>query len=148
MPLASVSTREAPFREKQLASHFYRTKVGEAPLRKLDNERGISHMLVNQTTGAANLDVHINELKVDSGPGERHFHAKAENVYIVLEGCLEVVVEGERHLLLKDDVGWIPAGIVHTAGNAGTHGVCRMIEIYAPAGKDFNVVDSWKRPDA
>jgi mannose-6-phosphate isomerase-like protein (cupin superfamily) len=131
-----------------MASPFYTTKVGQASIRQLDRERGISHMLVNQTTGASNVDVHINELKVDSGPGERHFHANAENVYIVLEGCLEVVVEGERHLLYKDDVGFIPAGIVHTAGNAGTHGVCRMIEIYAPAGRDFNVVEGWFRPES
>lgn len=131
-----------------MASPFYTTKVGQASIRQLDNGRGISHSLVNQTTGASNVDVHINELNVDSGAGERHFHAKAENVYIVLEGCLEVVVEGERHLLYKDDVGFIPAGIVHTAGNAGTHGICRMIEIYAPAGRDFNVVEGWFRPDA
>jgi mannose-6-phosphate isomerase-like protein (cupin superfamily) len=131
-----------------MTSPFFRTTVSDAPLRMLDRERGISHMLVNQTTGAANVDVHINELKVDSGAGERHFHAKAENVYIVLEGCLEVVVEGERHLLYKDDVGFIPAGIVHTAGNAGTHGLCKMIEIYAPAGKDFNIVEGWTRNDA
>jgi mannose-6-phosphate isomerase-like protein (cupin superfamily) len=126
---------------------FYRTSVAEAPIRQLDRGRGISHMLVNLTTGAVNVDVHINELKVDSGPGERHFHAKAENVYVVLEGCLEVVVEGERFLLYKDDVGHIPAGVVHTAGNAGTHGLCRMVEIYAPAGKDFNIVEGWIRTD-
>lgn len=131
-----------------MANPFYKTSIGEAKLRTLDGERGISHMLVNLTTGATNVDVHVNELKVDSGPGERHYHAKAENVYVVLEGCLEVVVEGERFLLYKDDVGWIPAGVVHTAGNAGTHGVCRMVEIYAPAGKDFNIVEGWKRPDA
>jgi len=130
-----------------MTSRFFTTKVGEAPLRMLGLDRGISHMLVNQTTGASNVDVHINELKVGSGPGERHFHARAENVYIVLEGCLEVVVEGERHLLYKDDVGFIPAGIVHTAGNGGTDGICRMIEIYAPAGKDFNVVEGWTRDD-
>lgn len=119
------------------------TKIGEAPSRGLKFERGRSVMLVNEQTGATNVDVHINHINIDSGPGERHFHAKAENVYIVLEGCLEVVVEGERHLLYPDDVGFIPPGVRHTAGNAGTHGVCKVIEIYAPAGPDFHVVEDW-----
>ncbi len=123
----------------------YFTKISEAPSRGLNLDRGKSVMLINDKTGAANVDVHINHINVDSGPGERHYHAKAENVYIVLEGCLEVVVEGNRYLLYKDDVGFIPAGVVHTAGNAGTDGVCKVIEVYAPAGHDFHVVDDWKR---
>ncbi len=123
----------------------YFTKISEAPSRGLNLDRGKSVMLINDKTGAANVDVHINHINVDSGPGERHYHAKAENVYIVLEGCLEVVVEGNRYLLYKDDVGFIPAGVVHTAGNAGTDGVCNVIEVSAPAGHDFHVVDDWKR---
>lgn len=129
-----------------MAEAFF-TKISGAPSRGLNLGRGTLAMLVDERTGAHNVDVHINTINIDSGPGERHFHARAENVYIVLEGCLEVVVEGERHLLYKDDVGFVPPGIVHTAGNAGTHGICRVIEIYAPAGKDFNVVEDWTRKD-
>lgn len=129
-----------------MAEAFF-TKIAGAPSRDLNLGRGTLAMLVDERTGAHNVDVHINTINIDSGPGERHFHARAENVYIVLEGCLEVVVQGERHLLYKDDVGFVPPGIVHTAGNAGTHGICRVIEIYAPAGKDFNVVEDWTRKD-
>jgi mannose-6-phosphate isomerase-like protein (cupin superfamily) len=124
------------------------TTIADAPSRGLNLNRGTSVMLVNERTGATNVDVHLNHINVDSGPGERHFHARAENVYVVLEGCLEVVVEGERHLLYKDDVGFIPPGIVHTAGNAGSHGICRVIEVYAPAGPDFHVVEGWTRDRA
>ena len=38
-------------------------------------------------------------------------------------------------------VGFIPPGLKHTAGSAGGHGATRVIEIYAPAGADFHVVD-------
>jgi mannose-6-phosphate isomerase-like protein (cupin superfamily) len=125
-----------------MSKPFFGTIAG-APQRSLKFERGRMTRLVDQTTGASNVDVHINVINVDSGPGEMHFHKYAENVYIVMEGMLEVVVEGERHLLGPNEVGFIPPGIVHTAGNAGTHGVCTVIEVYAPAGQDFQVVDKW-----
>ena len=122
---------------------FHRIKITDAPTVPLALGRGIKRKLVDPETGAANMDVHVNELNVDSGSGEIHYHAKAENVYVVLEGMLEVVIEGERHLLGPGEVGFIPPGVVHTAGNAGTHGVCRIIEIYAPAGQDFHEVAEW-----
>jgi mannose-6-phosphate isomerase-like protein (cupin superfamily) len=127
---------------KMVAKAFF-GKIGDAPTRSLKFDRGIMTRLVDQANGASNVDVHINTINIDSGPGEMHFHRYAENVYIVLEGLMEVVVEGERHLVGPDQVGFIPPGVVHTAGNAGTHGVCKVIEIYAPAGEDFHVVDKW-----
>ncbi len=130
-----------------MTTKFFRTTISSAPIRELDG-RGISRMLINLATGAEKVDVHLNELQAGTGQGQRHFHAKAENVYVVLEGCPEVVVEGESFLLNKDDVGFIPAGVVHTAGNGSADGLCRMLEIYAPAGRDFNVVEGWTRPDA
>jgi mannose-6-phosphate isomerase-like protein (cupin superfamily) len=122
--------------------------ISDAPKRSLKFERGTATRLVDQTTGASNVDVHINHINVDSGPGEMHYHRYAENVYVVLEGMMEVVVEGERHLLGPNQVGFIPPGLVHTAGNAGTHGVCKVIEVYAPAGQDFHAVDKWSAESA
>jgi mannose-6-phosphate isomerase-like protein (cupin superfamily) len=118
------------------------TKISEAPIREMALGRGRSIQLVNEETGARNLDVHVNEINDDSGPGELHYHARAENIYIVLEGVLEVVVEGERHLLGPNEVGFIPPGLEHTAGSARSHGVTRVIEIYAPPGADFHVVEA------
>ena len=114
--------------------------LAEAPTRVMRLERGIQTMLFAEHTGAANIDVHINELKVGSGTGPYHYHARAENVYIVLEGTFEVVVEGKRYYLRKDDVAFIPPGLRHYAGNAGDV-PARAIEIYAPAGQDFHIVD-------
>jgi len=122
------------------------TSIGAAPRRPMKLGRGTGIKLVNEETGSPKLDLHLNVINDDSGPGEVHFHRHADNVYIVLEGVLEVVVEGERHLLEKDDVGFIPAGLVHTAGSAGGHGPTRVLEIYAPAGYDFHEVESFENP--
>ncbi|MCG8505524.1 MAG: cupin domain-containing protein [Sphingomonadales bacterium] len=116
-------------------------KIDDAPTGKLKFDRGWTRRLVNENTGAKNVDVHINHINDDSGPGELHYHARTENVYIVLEGVLEVVVEGERHLLEPGWVGYIPPGAHHTAGSVGGRGVTKVIEIYAPAGHDFHVVE-------
>lgn len=120
----------------------YFATLPKTPTRQLAHARGNLFQLLNDAQGAS-MDVHLNVINVDSGPGEIHYHERAENIYFVLEGCLEVVVEGERHLLYPNDVGYVPPGLVHTAGNAGTHGVCRVLEIYAPPGRDFHVVDDW-----
>lgn len=122
------------------------TSIGAAPRRPMKLGRGTGIKLVNEETGSPGLDLHLNVINDDSGPGEVHFHRRADNVYVVLEGVLEVVVEGERHLLEKDDVGFIPAGVVHTAGSVGGHGPTRVLEIYAPAGYDFHEVESFENP--
>ena len=122
------------------------TNINEAPTRQMKLGRGTGIKLINEETGSPKVDVHLNMINDDSGPGEIHFHEHADNVYIVLDGVLEVVVEGERHLLQKDDVGFIPAGMVHTAGSAGGHGTTRVLEIYAPAGFDFHIVESFENP--
>ena len=120
--------------------------INTAPTRQMKLGRGTGIKLINEEIGSPKVDVHLNMINDDSGPGEIHFHEHADNVYIVLEGVLEVVVEGDRHLLEKDDVGFIPAGMVHTAGSAGGHGTTRVLEIYAPAGFDFHIVESVENP--
>jgi mannose-6-phosphate isomerase-like protein (cupin superfamily) len=112
----------------------------DAPVRTMRLDRGVQLRLFGEETGACNVDVHINVLNIDSGTGPYHYHERVENVYIVLEGTFEVVVEGRRYYLRKDDVAFIPPGLRHYAGNAGDI-PARAIEIYAPAGTDFHIVD-------
>jgi quercetin dioxygenase-like cupin family protein len=105
-------------------------------------ERGTQYQLVGPHNGAANVDVHINVIKLDSGRGPYHFHERAENIYIVLEGRVEACIDGVRYVLAKDDVAFIPPGLRHRAGTAPDSTVpARVIEIYAPADADFNLVD-------
>jgi mannose-6-phosphate isomerase-like protein (cupin superfamily) len=114
--------------------------LSEAPTRPLRFDRGTQIRLFTEDTGTKNVDVHINVINADSGSGPYHYHERAENVYIVLDGQIEAIVEGKRYLLGKDDVAFIPAGLKHSAGAAGG-APARAIEIYAPAGTDFHIVD-------
>jgi mannose-6-phosphate isomerase-like protein (cupin superfamily) len=104
-------------------------------------ERGMTSHLVGPADGARNLDVHINHLNADSGLGPYHFHRYAENVYVVLSGVAQAVVDGRRYLLVPDDVAYLPPGVPHAAGSAG-FGPAVVMEIYAPAGKDFNIIET------
>ena len=113
--------------------------ISDAPSRAMRWDRGTQIRLVGPEIGANNLDVHINVINTDSGPGPYHVHEKAENVYIVLEGTAEAVVAGKRYRIGPDQVAFIPPGVPHGAGSDGS-GPVRVIEVYAPAGQDFHIL--------
>ena len=115
-------------------------RIEDAPVRVMRWDRGKALRLVDEADGAKNVDVHINLINVDSGPGPTHYHAKAENIYVVLEGNVEAIVEGKKYRLGPGEVAFIPPGVRHQAGNCGDN-VARVLEIYAPAGEDFHIVD-------
>ena len=123
---------------------FYKTTLDGQANRPLELGRGNIRDLIGPPQGAKNVDVHINIIEPGTGRGEIHYHRKTENIYIVLEGCLEVCLEGgERHTLSVGEVGFIPPGVIHTAANADKKNPVRIIEIYAPAGTDFHEVEFW-----
>lgn len=114
--------------------------VNDAPTWTMRWDRGTRIKLFDEENTPGNVDVHLSVLKVDSGPGPYHYHARAENIYIVLEGTFEVVVEGKRYYLRPGDVAYIPPGLRHYAGTSGDT-PAKAIEIYVPAGDDFHIVD-------
>lgn len=116
------------------------TSIPSAPTRPMQLGRGYQRVLV-EGEGAINVDVHVNVIKVGSGPGPYHYHERCENIYIVLSGTIEAIVDGVRHVLRKDDVAFIPPGVPHSAGNVGDADAV-AIEIYSPPrGTDFHVVE-------
>lgn len=123
------------------------TSIAEAEQAVMRLGRGVTKHLVGPRNGARLVDMHINVLNQDSGMGPYHFHEHAENVYLVLEGVVHVVIDGSFHELKKDDVAFIPPGVPHAAGSSG-HGQAVLLEIYAPAGRDFHIVSDqppgWK----
>ena len=123
---------------------FHKVKIENAPTRSLPMARGTVFGCVDPRVGSNNVDVHVNVIKPGASRGEIHYHAQAENVYIVMDGQLEVCIEGgQRPVLDVGEIGFIPPGVVHTATNARSDIFCRIVEIYAPAGKDFHEVDDW-----
>ena len=123
---------------------FHKVKIKNPPTRSLPMGRGTVFGCVDPGVGSNNVDVHVNIIKPGASRGEIHYHAQAENVYIVMEGQLEVCIEGgQRHLVEVGEIGFIPPGVVHTATNARSDISCKIVEIYAPAGEDFHEVDGW-----
>ena len=119
----------------------FRIRPDNAPTKPLRGNRGVSYLLVNPQMGVSeHLDVHLNELAPGSGPGPTHFHQQAENLYWVLEGRLEVTVDDDVHVLERGDILFIPPGVIHATRNGGEV-VSRFIEIYAPPGPDFHIVE-------
>jgi mannose-6-phosphate isomerase-like protein (cupin superfamily) len=119
-------------------------RIEDAPTRTMPQNRGKTLRLVDEADGAKNVDVHINLLNARSGMGPTHYHAKAENIYVVLEGILDVIIEGKNYRLNPGEVAFIPPGTPHAAGNHGDT-VVRLLEIYSPPGQDFQLVDEKKR---
>ena len=117
------------------------TSLRDAPRKRLRSDRGETIRIVDEELGPArNVDVHMNILRAGSGPGPFHFHAEAENVYIVLDGAIEVRFADEIRRLGEGEALLIPPGVPHGTSNPGSDDA-RFIEIYAPAGLDFHVLE-------
>lgn len=103
----------------------------------LDNGRGEKIRLVDERLGTTAIDLHHNTLAPGGPPGRYHRHAKSDNVYIVMAGTGELVVDGKAHSVTRGQVIFIPAGMPHSLNNPGSEPF-EIFEIYAPAGPDFD----------
>lgn len=117
------------------------TRFDDAPTDQMRFDRGIVTKLFGTYNGAQHVDMHINLLQPDSGPGPYHYHAESDNVYFVLQGEICVLVEGEEFRLAAADALFIPPGLRHATSNCGDV-PARFIEIYAPAAPDFHMAET------
>ena len=110
--------------------------LGTMPATPMPNGRGETLKLVNTTTGTEKIDVHLNRLKPRGPRGQLHRHSQSDNVYIVRSGEALLMAGGETHTIRANHVAFIPAGMPHSLSNV-SNAVFEMIEIYAPAGRQF-----------
>lgn len=112
------------------------TAIASAPKKEMSNDRGVNHIMVDESVGLGNLFIQVQEFREGAAFGKYHYHEHSDNVFMVLDGTLKAVVDGETHLLNAGDLLFIPAGAAHKATNGGS-GTVRALEIYAPpAGSD------------
>jgi len=111
-------------------------RAGEGRPGELRHGRGLMIRLVDEGIGAAAVDFHLNVIRAGTEPGPYHLHTTAENVYHVLEGRVQIRIDGIDHMAGPGDTVFIPPGVPHSAHNAGD-GDARLIEIYAPTKPDF-----------
>lgn len=71
-----------------------------------------------------------------------HVHGATE-IFYVLEGELEHIVNGESQLLEPGMLGFVrpPDEVDHKVGPEG----CRALVIWAPGGEGARIVENWKR---
>jgi mannose-6-phosphate isomerase-like protein (cupin superfamily) len=111
------------------------TSIDASPKKEMSNDRGTNHLLVDGQ-GLGNVMLQVQEFKVGAAFGKYHYHEASDNIYLVLDGTIKAIVDGETHLLTEGDLLFIPAGSPHKTTNGGDT-VARALEIYAPpAGED------------
>jgi len=103
-------------------------------------DRGFVTKLVGPEIGAAKVDLHFNRIKVGSEPGPYHIHTNAENVYYVFSGTASIRSGADTFTVTPGHVVFIPPMVPHAVSNEGPEELVIM-EIYAPAGADFQEVD-------
>ncbi len=67
------------------------------------------------------------------GATQRHYHARSEEIYLIVEGGGELEVDGERREVAAGDAVLIPPKAWHelTAGRSGVRLLCCCVPPYA-----------------
>lgn len=86
------------------------------------------------------------------GPGERgriHRHARQEEVYLVLDGILDLIVEGETHELGPGELVRVAPAVRRQLVNRGPHRLSLLALGAASehAGRDGEAFRSWEETD-
>ncbi|MGH2465626.1 MAG: cupin domain-containing protein [Candidatus Limnocylindrales bacterium] len=116
-----------------------RTSIESSRKVPMSKDRGVNHVLVDGD-GLNNVSIQVQEFKVGAAFGTYHYHESSDNIYVVLNGTIQAVVDGETHVLSEGELLFIPAGSPHMTTNGGDI-VARALEIYAPpAGADSHAM--------
>jgi quercetin dioxygenase-like cupin family protein len=78
-----------------------------------DNHRVLGESLRPLLTNAMGSSMEIFDTSGPAGSGPPPHHHPWEEIYVVLDGELEVTVDGEAHVLEKGGVAHVAAGSVH-----------------------------------
>ena len=119
-----------------MARGFRLVSPDEVEVRPLQGGRGLSYRLLDERTGSGRVELRLNVIAPGSPPGPYHYHSECEDIYVVLAGEALLVVEGEEYRATAGQVAYIAPGVRHCVQNVGSKEL-RVLEIYAPAGPDF-----------
>ena len=89
-----------------------------------------------ETVGAEHLEIVLGYIE-PSGKAEPHFHANSEQVIYLLEGQIEVEIQGETSLMEPGDAVYFPPGIKHRADVVGDKSA-KCLVIYSPPIQSLN----------
>lgn len=126
--------------DRQDGMKAYVIKPEDAPVKEIQFGRGMAIQLVNPSMGSERLDLHVNVLRPGAREGPYHLHTNVENIYYILEGKVRIVLDGVAHEPTPGTAIFIPPDVPHSATNIGDT-EARLLEIYAPANRDFVFLD-------
>jgi mannose-6-phosphate isomerase-like protein (cupin superfamily) len=95
------------------------TPAGSGEVRVLKHGTGVSTRLVEPPPDGDGLVVSRISLEPDVGPKPLHLHRHAQNIYVALEGVLEVRLDTGTERLEPGDSILIPPGRPHATRNPG-----------------------------
>ena len=90
---------------------------------------GVKYRIILQSPGLSVVDTYS---PAGSGP-PRHIHDDADETFVVVEGRVEVWIEGETHFLSAGEAMTIPRGREHTF-RVTDDGPARKFVVLAPGG--------------
>lgn len=99
---------------------------------------------------SGNYDLVIGETAPNVPGPPPHFHSALNEVFMVIEGEMEFVINGELKNIKKGESVDLPPNVVHTFKNSGST-TCKWINIHSPKGflsffKDMGIPEN--EPDA
>jgi len=121
--------------DMSLVGHEYQSPTGGTKIRMLLEEANL---------GGTELEIGEITFPPGANSGD-HLHGATE-VFYVLSGELEHVVDGKSHLLKPGMLGYVrpPAKVNHVV--PGKEPVKALV-IWAPGGEAHRIVDRWKKVD-
>ena len=121
--------------DMSLAGHVYESPTSGTKIRMLLEEANLG-----------GKEVEIGEITFPAGVNSgEHLHGATE-IFYVLSGELEHVVDGKRHLLKPGMLGFVrpPAKVNHVVSGKEPS---KALVIWAPGGEAHRIVERWKKTE-
>ncbi len=128
----AVGARFAP-QDMSLAGHIYESPTSGTRIRMLLDEANLG-----------GKEIEIGEITFPAGVNSgEHLHGATE-IFYLLSGELEHVVDGKSHVLKPGMLGFVrpPAKVNHVV--AGKEPVKALV-IWAPGGEGKRIIERWKK---
>lgn len=82
---------------------------------------------------SGNYDMVIGETAPNVSGPPPHYHTKMSELFMVIEGEMEFVIDGQPKTVKKGESVDLPANLVHTFKNVGPT-ACKWVNIHSPKG--------------
>ncbi len=101
---------------------------------------------ISPVTVSGNYDMVIGETSPNVPGPPPHFHSALNELFMVLEGEMEFMINGEIKIVKEGESVDLPPNVIHTFKNVGAS-TCKWVNIHSPKGflaffEDMGVSDN------